>query len=99
VLDAPVVTLAFPYGDYDAATTDMARSVGYEKVFAALPVQRAKTQDGFVVGRVNVSARDWPLEFALKIAGAYEWHGPAVALKTRLRRLFQRKDRQNGRAG
>jgi peptidoglycan/xylan/chitin deacetylase (PgdA/CDA1 family) len=95
VLGAPITTVAFPYGDYDPSTIDLAKSAGYERAFASLPVHPSAAVHGFLVGRVNVSPRDWPTEFALKAVGAYEWHGPAVAFKNRLRRLFRRNTRRN----
>ncbi len=36
------------------------------------------------MGRVRVDPTDWPLEFHLKLMGAYRWLPMAIALKRRL---------------
>jgi len=64
---------SFPHGAHSAALVDQARRAGYRAVFTIEPTTVAGDQDLFIVGRVAVDPQDWPLEFRLKMAGAYRW--------------------------
>lgn len=63
---------AFPFGDHDERVDLAARAAGYERCYGIVPTE-AKADDGYVVGRVQVEPTDWPLEFRLKLLGAYRW--------------------------
>lgn len=69
----PVTLFAFPYGALDERTLRLTRECGYQRAFAAQPMGPFETSDGFLFGRIGVSADDWPLEFWLKVHGAYRW--------------------------
>lgn len=73
ILKKPVTLFSFPHGACDHHTHALARAAGYQRVFTIAP--RAETDPGraFVVGRVAVEPTDWPLEFHLKLLGAYRW--------------------------
>jgi peptidoglycan/xylan/chitin deacetylase (PgdA/CDA1 family) len=79
ILDAPVTSLSFPHGLFTPAIVQEAKHLGYRRVFGIQPVCIWEKLDGFCLGRVAVSPRDWPIEFALKLRGAYRWRsrGPA----------------------
>jgi peptidoglycan/xylan/chitin deacetylase (PgdA/CDA1 family) len=64
---------SFPHGDCDAQTIALARAAGYDRVFTINPCNAFTGPDNFVVGRVLVDPGDWPLEFRLKVQGAYRW--------------------------
>jgi GT2 family glycosyltransferase/peptidoglycan/xylan/chitin deacetylase (PgdA/CDA1 family) len=64
---------AFPYGDYDAATVELCREAGYERVFTNVPSPVDPASDAYLRGRVLVDPSDGALEFYLKMSGAYEW--------------------------
>jgi hypothetical protein len=49
-----------------------------------LPVLAFLEPKEFVTGRVGVSPTDWPMEFRLKLAGAYRWLPYAFAWKRRI---------------
>lgn len=66
----PVSRLAFPYGDHDRRVRDAAHGAGYQQVYTVAPGLAA---EGFVVGRVTIEADEWPVEFFMKIRGAYRW--------------------------
>jgi peptidoglycan/xylan/chitin deacetylase (PgdA/CDA1 family) len=87
---------ALPYGAGNADVYRMATAAGYTRVFLNVPVHRGSAGE-HVVGRVEVSPTDWPLEFRLKIRGAYQWLPWAMSAKrtvlTSLRRLAKRTRR------
>jgi hypothetical protein len=64
---------SFPHGAHSAALVDQARQVGYRRVFTIEPLPVDANRDPFTVGRVAADPDDWPVEFRLKIAGAYRW--------------------------
>lgn len=75
---------SFPHGAHDAASIELAREAGYKHVYTIAPTLIRGHDEPFCVGRVAVDPDDWPIEFALKIAGAYRWRtvlrsrGPAA---------------------
>lgn len=68
-----VDVFSFPHGAYTAALVDQARHAGYRFVFTIDPTTVGGNSDLFSVGRVVADPDDWPIEFRLKIAGAYRW--------------------------
>lgn len=82
-----VTMFCFPYGAYSDALIPLCREAGYDRVFTCLP--EPASQSEFVVGRVRVDPTDWPLEFHLKLMGAYRWLPMAIALKRRMRAAIQ----------
>lgn len=80
LLGRPIEWLSFPHGAHDASLVSMAREAGYRWLFSIKPTFVARLQPGVVNGRVAVDPDDWPLEFFLKIQGAYRWQaGPRLA--------------------
>jgi peptidoglycan/xylan/chitin deacetylase (PgdA/CDA1 family) len=82
ILGRDVTMFCFPYGAFGDALIPMCREAGYQRVFTCLPEPASPSQ--FVLGRVRVDPTDWPLEFHLKLMGAYRWLPMAIALKRRL---------------
>jgi peptidoglycan/xylan/chitin deacetylase (PgdA/CDA1 family) len=80
---APVTMLALPYGSCSGDVVRISKASGYTRVFANVPVPAQAPADG-LFGRIDVSPRDWPLEFRLKAAGAYQWLVWAIPLKRAL---------------
>ncbi len=89
VLGTDTRNFAFPYGDHNAAVVELCREAGYDHVYTNIPKPVDLSSDEFVRGRVLVDPTDGPLEFYLKMSGAYAWMGHVSAakkwLKTRLR--------------
>jgi hypothetical protein len=50
-----------------------------------------------VVGRIEVSPTDWPLEFRLKIRGAYQWLPLAMSAKRKVVSLLKRRSARKTR--
>lgn len=84
LLQRPVTLFSFPHGHYSEVLVHQCQDAGYERVFTTEPTC---ARDGdFVVGRVAADPWDWPLEFRLKIVGAYRWH---MSVRTALNRLVR----------
>ena len=73
ILGHRVSLFSFPHGKCDPATINLARAAGYERVFTINPCNAFCSGDHFVLGRVLADPADWPLEFRLKVLGAYRW--------------------------
>jgi peptidoglycan/xylan/chitin deacetylase (PgdA/CDA1 family) len=74
----------FPFGVYDDRHVSMAREAGYDQVFTIDPTVVVGKGKEFVIGRVEVDPTDWPMEFRLKVLGAYRWHPWVSRLKKRI---------------
>jgi peptidoglycan/xylan/chitin deacetylase (PgdA/CDA1 family) len=85
MLDRRVSLFSFPFGGFNEQLVDYCREAGYQRVFTTLPTFAFADPEEFVVGRVRVDPTDWPLEFRLKLAGAYRWLPYAFAIKKKLR--------------
>jgi len=96
ILGHDVTMFCFPYGAYSGPLIPLCREAGYARVFTCDP-ESAVAPD-FVVGRVRVDPTDWPLEFHLKLMGAYRWLPAAIALKRRLRAVLRGGSRTSSRA-
>jgi peptidoglycan/xylan/chitin deacetylase (PgdA/CDA1 family) len=84
LLDREVKLFSFPYGAFNERLVGLCREAGYERVFTTLPYSALSEPDEFVTGRVWAEPTDWPLEFRLKLLGAYAWLPKAFSLKRRL---------------
>lgn len=84
ILNRKVTLFSFPYGSFNERIVDHCREAGYDRVFTALPVLAFAQSQEFVTGRVGVTPTDWPIEFRLKLAGAYRWLPYAFALKRKI---------------
>jgi peptidoglycan/xylan/chitin deacetylase (PgdA/CDA1 family) len=93
---APITMLSLPYGSYDARVLEAAQATGYDRVFANVPVSRQVGRASVLWGRINVSSRDWPVEFRLKVEGAYDWMVVAMPLKRALLKPFKKPELETG---
>jgi len=82
VLGRAVTMFCFPYGEYRHSQIPLCREAGYSRVFTC-DAEVANLSE-FVLGRVRVDPTDWPLEFHLKLMGAYRWLPKALTLKRRI---------------
>jgi peptidoglycan/xylan/chitin deacetylase (PgdA/CDA1 family) len=85
LLQRKVVLFSFPFGAFNDELVELCRDAGYERAFTTLPFSAFETRAQFVCGRVRVDPTDWPLEFCLKVAGAYRWLPLALTIKRKLR--------------
>jgi len=76
-----ITMLSFPYGSFDTGVLAAAGAVGYDCLFANVPLSAGVRPGAQLLGRINVTPRDWRLEFHLKVRGAYNWMAMAVPAK------------------
>jgi peptidoglycan/xylan/chitin deacetylase (PgdA/CDA1 family) len=75
---------SFPYGASTERLVGLCREAGYERVFTIMPTLALVDPQEFVSGRVVVDPSDWPLEFRLKLLGAYQWLPRVFSWKRKL---------------
>jgi peptidoglycan/xylan/chitin deacetylase (PgdA/CDA1 family) len=68
-----VSLFSLPHGIYSLKALEVARAAGYSRVFGIQPTCAHHELNSFFMGRVMVTPEDWPLEFKLKLQGAYRW--------------------------
>ena len=81
IIGRQVTSFSFPHGAHTQHSLTLARQCGYSRVFTIEPAQLRNPREGFVVGRVRVEPHDWPIEFRLKVLGAYRWMARASGIK------------------
>jgi peptidoglycan/xylan/chitin deacetylase (PgdA/CDA1 family) len=84
ILHREVTEFAFPYGQYKPTDLTDAKQAGYKRVFTIRPGFAFSEKGEFVTGRIDVSPKDWYLEFWLKLMGAYRWLPVAFYIKRKL---------------
>jgi peptidoglycan/xylan/chitin deacetylase (PgdA/CDA1 family) len=85
ILGVAVRLFSFPFGAFNAKLIAFCKEGGYERVFTTKPSVAFRDPREFVTGRVSVEPTDWPLEFRLKLRGAYRWQVAARSLKSKVR--------------
>jgi len=88
MLNREIKLFSFPYGACDQRVIERCREARYDRVFSALPVLAFTHPQEFLTGRVGVCPTDWPIEFRLKLAGAYRWLPYAYDLKRKIRSVI-----------
>ena len=89
ILGQDVALFALPYGAGSTEVVRLATSAGYTRLFLNVPVHRVSSADP-LVGRIEVSPTDWPLEYRLKIRGAYQWLPWAMTAKRKVMSVLRR---------
>lgn len=77
-----ITLLSIPHGEYDERVVEAAFQAGYQRVFSSM--SRLAGKNEYVIQRVLARPSDWPLEFRLKILGAYRWLPFILGLKRKL---------------
>jgi peptidoglycan/xylan/chitin deacetylase (PgdA/CDA1 family) len=86
-----ILEFSFPYGDHDAWTVAMCRAARYETVYSITPEEVDTTTPELSRGRTKVDPSDGPIEFFLKLNGAYQWMGYTARLRKAFRSTFSKK--------
>lgn len=73
--------ISFPYGEHNQKVVQMAKENGYSNVYSITPKLRSISKNEYNVGRVEVNADDWNIEYKLKIIGCYRWVAIAINIK------------------
>lgn len=85
LLKRDVTLFAFPLSLANEHLVALCREAGYRRVFTGNPYTAYSSTAEFETGRVRVDPADWPIEFHLKLMGAYRWLPAVFAVKRRLR--------------
>jgi peptidoglycan/xylan/chitin deacetylase (PgdA/CDA1 family) len=90
LLGREITSFSFPFGGFTDRLIQLASEAGYRTIFTTLPGFAFRHDPrGSAIGRVRVDPTDWPLEYRLKLAGAYRWLPLAISLKGRLKELWE----------
>jgi peptidoglycan/xylan/chitin deacetylase (PgdA/CDA1 family) len=73
LLERRINVFSFPYGERSDDLVEQCRAAGYKRVFTSQPSLAFEDPQEFETGRIHVQASDWPIEFTLKLVGAYRW--------------------------
>jgi len=84
LLNRDINLFSFPYGAVNEHLIELCREAGYERVFTTLPTLAFADPYEFVTGRIVVEPTDWPLEFLLKLLGAYRWLAWVIVWKRKV---------------
>ena len=88
LLKKKVELMSFPHGKYNPLVIQIAKEIGYTRVFSISPTLSTMNEEDFVYGRFNAEPTDWPIEFVLKIHGAYRWLYFAFKFKEHVKSMF-----------
>jgi peptidoglycan/xylan/chitin deacetylase (PgdA/CDA1 family) len=94
VIGRPVTSFSFPHGAHTRRSLELVAECGYRRVVTIEPLQHGDPSSAFVIGRVRVEPYDWPIEFRLKLQGAYRWLPVASKLKHSVLRMVGRDQRR-----
>lgn len=90
MLGREVKEFSFPFGGFNEELVEFCRAAGYERAYTTLPAFASERRGEVLVGRVRVDPTDWPMEFRLKLAGAYRWLPIILSLKRRIVSMVSR---------
>jgi peptidoglycan/xylan/chitin deacetylase (PgdA/CDA1 family) len=89
ITNQEITLFSFPYGGFNESVVELCREANYRRVFTALPIFAFSSPNEFVTGRAGTSPLDWPIEFRLKLAGAYRWLPYAFSLKRNIKSMLR----------
>jgi peptidoglycan/xylan/chitin deacetylase (PgdA/CDA1 family) len=72
ILERPIDQFSYPFGARNPSLDTLAQALGYGRLFSTSP-QPVRDTTELVAGRVSVDPDISPLEFRLKLMGAYRW--------------------------
>lgn len=81
IIDKKVKYFSFPYGSFNTGLISLAFQMGYDNVFTTQPEIISLPPKNRFYGRVSVDPDISPLEFKLKVNGAYSWLPAGIMLK------------------
>jgi peptidoglycan/xylan/chitin deacetylase (PgdA/CDA1 family) len=84
ILNKKATLFAAPYATLNEKFIPLFREAGFKRVFLNIPTFPATKTNLFVLGRISVEPTDWPIEYRLKLSGAYQWLPLAVFLKKKI---------------
>lgn len=84
LMDKKVTLFAAPYATLNEKYAELFKQAGYQRVFLNIPSFPSTRTDLYILGRTSVEPTDWPIEYRLKLSGAYQWLPIAISLKKKL---------------
>jgi peptidoglycan/xylan/chitin deacetylase (PgdA/CDA1 family) len=90
IINRKVKLISLPYGSYCKNIIQDCIDAGYDKIFLNIPTFCFSKSEDIVVGRINITLNEWPLEFWLILYGAYRWLGLASKAKRSVYKLVKR---------
>lgn len=84
MLGRRIEAISFPYGSFGDRELLLSKEAGYRYQFSASPERHLPLAHEGLIGRVPLQPWDWPVEFRLKVLGAYRWMATASDLKRKL---------------
>jgi len=84
ILRREVKLFSFPEGEFNEKLVSCCQMAGYSRVFTIVPSLAFRDPREFVRGRILARPTDWPLEFRLKLLGAYCWLPVGSAIKRKM---------------
>lgn len=84
ILNKEIKLFAAPFATLNEKFIPLFKEAGYQRVFLNIPTFPATKTDLYVLGRTSVEPTDWPIEYRLKLSGAYQWLPLAISLKKQL---------------
>jgi hypothetical protein len=91
LLGRDVQLFSFPYGEFNEHLVELCMSAGYTRAFAHFPKLAFSEPREFLTSRVSTNSSDWPLEFRLKLHGAYSWQPLTVPWRRKSRKVVSRE--------
>lgn len=82
ILHRQITSISVPYGTFNQKFTGSFKKVGYQHIFLDVPTFPSTNTNLYIMGRISVDPSDWPIEFHLKLLGAYQWLPFAIKMKT-----------------
>lgn len=76
ILNRKIEDLALPYGSYNASVINMAKKVGYKRIYTLNAYVAKQNSKSNTIDRFSMEPNVSKLEFLLTSIGAYEWLGP-----------------------
>ena len=92
LLDREIELFSFPFGACNQELIEVCREAGYTRVFTIIPRLAFSDPTEFVTGRTEANPNDWPIEFRLKLFGAYRWLPAIFEMKKRSLEIFSSGD-------
>jgi peptidoglycan/xylan/chitin deacetylase (PgdA/CDA1 family) len=84
ILRKQINLISLPYGSLNTGYIDLFKEAGYQHVFLNIPTFPATKIKEYFIGRIDVSLDDWPVEYRLKLLGAYQWLPLAIKIKKKI---------------
>jgi peptidoglycan/xylan/chitin deacetylase (PgdA/CDA1 family) len=89
MLRRDITVFSLPYGSFNLDILRLAKKTGYKRVFLHSPTFPCSARNDHLIGRIEMTPADWPVEYHLKILGAYQWLPFAIVIKRRLLGLIK----------